>query len=224
MLIAFISDVHANLPALEAVMDDMYSRGVRTAYCAGDILGYYTFPDQTIELLQRKNVTCIAGNHDRAVLVGAKGMNSIAAEAIEWTRGHMAPSSFEFIKGLPNSLHRPVEGVMTAVHHGSPRHMSEYIFEEHVSGELLEVAGARLLVLGHTHLPYVTTFANGMVVNPGSVGQPRDGDPRASYAILDTTEWNFDIVRVDYDRERVMRAVTENGLPEMLALRLPRGR
>lgn len=224
MLIAFISDVHANLPALEAVMDDMASCGVRTVYCAGDILGYYTSPDETIELLKRRNVTCIAGNHDRAVLVGAKGMNSIAAAAIEWTRGHMSPASFEFIKQIPNSLHRPIEGVMTAVHHGSPRHMSEYIFEEHVSGDLLEVAGARLLVLGHTHLPYLTTFANGMVVNPGSVGQPRDGDPRASYAILDSTEWSFEIVRVEYDIDRVMRAVTENGLPDMLAQRLPRGR
>ncbi len=224
MLIAFISDLHANLPALEAVMDDMSSRRVRTVYCAGDILGYYTFPDETIELLKRRNVICIAGNHDRAVLVGAKGMNSIAAEAIEWTRGHMTPASFGFIKEIPNSLHRPVEGVMTAVHHGSPRHMSEYIFEEHVSGELLEVAGARLLVLGHTHVPYITIFSNGTVVNPGSVGQPRDGDPRASYAILDSTEWSFEIVRVDYDRERVMRSVRENGLPDMLSQRLPRGR
>jgi putative phosphoesterase len=224
MLIAFIPDVHANLPALEEVMDDMTARGVGTVYCAGDILGYYTYPDETIELLRRRKVTCIAGNHDRAVLVGAKGMNSIAAAAIEWTRGHLSQTSFEFIKEIPNSLHRPIEDVMTAVHHGSPRHLSEYIFEEHVSGELLEVAGARLLVLGHTHLPYITTFANGMVVNPGSVGQPRDGDPRASYAILDSTEWSFEIVRVDYDRERVMRAVAESGLPDMLAMRLPRGR
>lgn len=224
MLIAFISDIHANLPALEAVLDDMRSRGVRTSYCAGDILGYYTFPDETIQLLKRHRVTCIAGNHDRAALVGAKGMNSIAASAIEWTREHMSPASFEFIKELPNSLHRPVEGVMTAVHHGSPRHMSEYIFEEHVSGELLEIAGARLLVLGHTHLPYVNTFTNGTVMNPGSVGQPRDGDPRASYAILDSVEWRFEIVRVEYDREKVMRAVIENGLPDMLAHRLSRGR
>ncbi|MCG7844003.1 MAG: metallophosphoesterase family protein, partial [Methanomassiliicoccales archaeon] len=133
------------------------------------------------------------------------------------------PDSFDFIKRLPNSLHRPIEGVMTAVYHGSPRQMSEYIFEEHVSGELLEMAGARLLVLGHTHLPYVTTFTNGTVMNPGSVGQPRDGDPRASYAILDSTEWRIEIVRVEYDREKVMRAVIENGLPEMLAQRLPRG-
>ncbi|MCG7844562.1 MAG: metallophosphoesterase, partial [Methanomassiliicoccales archaeon] len=79
MLIAFISDLHANLPALEAVMDDMTSHGIRTVYCAGDILGYYTYPNETIDVLRKRNVTCIAGNHDRAVLVGTKGMNSIAA-------------------------------------------------------------------------------------------------------------------------------------------------
>ncbi|MDD1772624.1 MAG: metallophosphatase family protein [Methanomassiliicoccales archaeon] len=224
MLIAFISDVHANLPALEAVMDDMSSRGVGTVYCAGDILGYYTYPDQVIELLRRRNVTCIAGNHDRAVLVGVRGMNSIAASAIEWTRNNLSKSSLDFIRDLPNSLHRPVEGVMTAVHHGSPRNMSEYVFEEHVSGELLDIAGARLLVLGHTHVPFVAHFATGTVINPGSVGQPRDGDPRASYTILDSVEWNFERVRVDYDRQRVMDKVAENGLPDMLAQRLPRGR
>jgi putative phosphoesterase len=222
--IAFISDVHANLPALEAVLEDMSSRGVRTVYCAGDILGYYTYPDQTIETLKHRGVICIAGNHDRAVLVGAKGMNSIAASAIEWTRGHMSPSSFEFIRELPNSLHRPIEGVMTAVHHGSPRFMSEYIFEEHVSEELLDVAGAKLLVLGHTHIPYIAHFTSGIVLNPGSVGQPRDGDPRASYALLSSSEWSFEILRVDYDRELVMHEVLRNGLPEMLASRLSRGR
>lgn len=113
---------------------------------------------------------------------------------------------------------------MTAVHHGSPRNMSEYIFEEHVSEDLLDIAGARLLVLGHTHLPYVAHFTTGTVVNPGSVGQPRDGDPRASYIILDSVERSFERVRVDYDRQQVMDKVAECGLPDMLAQRLPRGR
>jgi len=224
MKIAFISDVHANLPALEAVMDDMTFRSIGTVYCAGDILGYYTFPDQTVELLKKKGVVCIAGNHDRAVLVGTKGMNSIAASAIEWTRENMSPGSFEFIRELPNSVHRPVGGVMTAVHHGSPRSMSEYIFEEHVNDELLDIAGARMLVLGHTHVPYVAHFAKGNVLNPGSVGQPRDGDNRASYAIWDPVESRIEIVRVEYDREPVMNGIREAGLPEMLATRLLRGR
>jgi len=224
MLIAFISDIHANLPALQAVMDDMSSKNIRTVFCAGDILGYYTFPEETIGLLKERKVTCIAGNHDRAILVGVKGMNSIAASAIEWTRRTISQASFEFLRELPNSIHRPVEGVMTAVHHGSPRFVSEYVFEEHVSCELLDMAGARLLVLGHTHVPYIVEFPTGTVINPGSVGQPRDGDPRASYILLNTSEWSFEIVRVDYDREPVMKAVMDNGLPEMLAQRLPRGR
>ncbi|MCX6651117.1 MAG: metallophosphoesterase family protein [Methanomassiliicoccales archaeon] len=223
MLIAFISDVHSNLPALEAVMDDMSDRGVRTVFCAGDILGYYTFPNETVDMLRAKNVNCIAGNHDRAVLVGVKNMNSIAAAAISWTRDVLSPSAYEYIRELPNSLHRPVEGVMTAVHHGSPRFVSEYVFEEHVSSELLDIAGAKLLVLGHTHMPYLVQFPSGTVVNPGSVGQPRDGDTRASYALLDTSEQNFHIVRVKYDVETVMKGITKNGLPEMLAQRLLRG-
>jgi putative phosphoesterase len=223
MLIAFISDVHANLPALRAVMDDVSSRRVSSIFCAGDILGYNTFPNQTIELLRSRNVNCIAGNHDRAVLVGVKDMNSIAATAINWTRDVLSPSSFEYLRNLPNSLHRPLEGVMTAIHHGSPRQISEYIFEEHVSGELLEIAGSRMLVLGHTHIPYIVQFPNGTVINPGSVGQPRDGDPRASYIVLDTSEWAFRIVRVDYEIEETANKIRENGLPEMLAQRLSRG-
>ena len=148
MKIGFISDVHANLPALEAVLKDMSARNITQIYCAGDILGYYTYPDEVVELLRRKGVHCIAGNHDRAVLVGTKGMNSIAAAAIEWTREHMSSTTYDYIRDLPNSIHRPVEEVMVAVHHGSPRHMSEYIFEEHVSDELLadrrgQAAGAR---------------------------------------------------------------------------------
>jgi predicted phosphodiesterase len=223
MKVGLISDVHANLPALEAVLQDMSARNVGTVYCAGDILGYYTFPDEVVELLRGRDVHCIAGNHDRAVLVGTKGMNSIAAAAIEWTRGHISSSTYAFIRDLPNSIHRPVDGVMAAIHHGSPRHMSEYIFEEHVSDELLAVAGAKLLVLGHTHMPYIAQFPSGHVINPGSVGQPRDGDPRASYAILDTAEWTFSMVRVGYDQRTVIAGVRENGLPEMLASRLLRG-
>lgn len=223
MKIGFISDVHANLPALEAVMHDMRSRNVGPIYCAGDILGYYTYPDEVVELLRSRGVHCIAGNHDRAVLVGTKGMNSIAAAAIEWTRQHISPSTYDFVRNLPNSIHRPVEEVMVAVHHGSPRQMSEYVFEEHVSDELLAIAGARLLVLGHTHIPYMVQFPNGHIINPGSVGQPRDGDPRASYMILDSSEWTFTLIRVAYDHRSVMESVRENGLPEMLASRLLRG-
>ena len=223
MKIGFISDVHANLPALEAVLKDMSARNVGPVYCAGDVLGYYTYPDEVVELLRSRGVHCIAGNHDRAVLVGTKGMNSIAAAAIEWTREHMSSATRDFINDLPNSIHRPVEEVMVAVHHGSPRHMSEYIFEEHVSDELLAVAGARLLVLGHTHMPYQVQFPSGHVINPGSVGQPRDGDPRASYAILDSSEWSFSTVRVAYDQRKVMEKIRENKLPEMLASRLMRG-
>ncbi len=223
MKIGFISDVHANLPALEAVLRDMSARNVAQIYCAGDILGYYTFPDEVVDLLRRKGVHCIAGNHDRAVLVGAKGMNSIAAAAIEWTRENMSSTTFDYIRDLPNSIHRPVEEVMVAIHHGSPRHMSEYIFEEHVSDELLSIAGAKLLVLGHTHVPYQFQFSIGNVINPGSVGQPRDGDPRASYVILDSSEWSFSNFRVAYDQRSVMDAVRENRLPEMLASRLLRG-
>ena len=223
MKIAFISDIHSNLPALEAVFRDMSARNVAQVYCAGDILGYYTYPDEVVDLLRRKGVNCIAGNHDRAVLDGTKGMNSIAAAAIEWTREHISSSTFDHIRDLPNPIHRPVEEVMVAVHHGSPRHMSEYIFEEHVSDELLSVAGAKLLVLGHTHVPYQFQFPTGHVINPGSVGQPRDGDPRASYAILDSSEWSFTNIRVAYDQRKVMDSVRENRLPEMLALRLLRG-
>ncbi len=223
MKIGFISDVHANLPALEAVMKDMSARNVTQIYCAGDILGYYTFPDEVVEILRRKGVHCIAGNHDRAVMVGTRNMNSIAAAAIEWTREHMSSSTYDYIRDLPNSIHRPVEEVMVAIHHGSPRHMSEYIFEEHVSDELLAVAGAKLLVLGHTHVPYHIQFPTGNVINPGSVGQPRDGDPRASYTILDSSEWSFSNFRVAYDQRSVIDSVRENHLPEMLASRLLRG-
>ncbi|MBI0583579.1 MAG: metallophosphoesterase family protein [Methanomassiliicoccus sp.] len=225
MNIALISDVHANVVALEAVLEDMGGRGVERILCAGDIVGYYPYPDETVSLLREREVMCIQGNHDRAVLsTGTGGMNPQAGSAAKWTANNIAPFSIAFLRSLPRHLSLELGGVRVAMYHGAPFDDDHYIFEDEAEEVLLRMAGCELLVLGHTHVPYIKRFPGGTIVNPGSVGQPRDGDPDACYAIFDTDRRRAAYLRVPYDIERVAERTVGSGLPRPLADRLWSGR
>ncbi|QLH75382.1 MAG: metallophosphoesterase family protein [Methanomassiliicoccales archaeon] len=225
MRIAFISDVHANVVALRAVIEEIDRLGIGTIVNAGDVVGYYPFPNETIELLSERKVISIKGNHDRSVLNASVGrMNFMASIGVRWTSEHLDIGSVRYLHCLKNGLDVPLGTVRASIHHGSPFDEDEYVYENDVSDELLEACpGSSLLVLGHTHVPYIVKVGRGFVVNPGSVGQPRDGDPRASFMVYDTITQSFDIRRVDYDISEVERAVTSEGLPIELARRLWRG-
>jgi len=221
--VAILSDIHANLPALKAVLSNIESLKVNRIICAGDIVGYYPFPDQVVEALQRNGVESIIGNHDRAVIhVNTVGMNRLAAEAARWTSLNMAARHVDYLRLLRSRMRLRLGRLEVAVYHGTPRDDDEYLYEADLSPELLEMCSCDLMISGHTHIPYLRRYPGGMIMNPGSVGQPRDGDPRACFGILDDSGM-ASIHRVEYDIAAVERAVEETELPRFLGERLRYG-
>jgi diadenosine tetraphosphatase ApaH/serine/threonine PP2A family protein phosphatase len=248
--VAFISDIHANLEALEAVLADIGERGVGEILCLGDVVGYGIDPEACIDRVQRRAEVCLCGNHDWAAVNSALGFNATARRAIEYTQARLKPGRlsggaarrrWEFLEKLPHE-HRIDDWLLV---HGSPRDpVMEYIFPEDVDmapEKIEEIFGLveRVCFVGHTHLPGVftedllfrTPAALGgsyyigqetAVVNVGSVGQPRDGDPRACYAIVgdDTVTWR----RVEYDVQKTMEKIRSSPLDNLAAERLALGK
>jgi len=222
--LAFISDIHSNLEALEAVLEDI---GGRVTYCLGDTVGYGASPNEVVALLKKHEIACILGNHDSAVLTGkANEFNSRAMLAVTWTIRNLNEESRRFLAGLPLSRTIPFEGEKVYMTHGSPDdNLGEYVFpatHSDLMGFYLKRLGVNVIALGHTHVPFVWTDKEGTVFNPGSVGQPRAGDRRASYALLKINEVGVAVEHraVEYDIQRSARKIVEAGLPESLARRL----
>jgi len=223
--IALLSDVHANLPALEAVLRDVDRHGPDEVWCAGDLLGYYPWPNEVLEALRERGVRSIRGNHDRAVLGGDMSwFNELAAVAVRWTRTAVTAGSLNYLASLEDRMRvRVPEGLVVAMYHGSPRDDDEYVPPWAASESILREARADVVVLGHTHLPMAFRYRAGLLVNPGSVGQPRDGDPRAAWGLLDTRTGAFEVRRVPYDIGTVVKEVHRAGLPSELGERLALG-
>jgi len=225
MKVAVIADVHSNIQALEAVLDHIRSEKADLVVCAGDIVGYGANPNECCAMAREVCGFSVAGNHDVASLTGdSSGMNPYAAAAIFWTHHTLTDGSKELLSSLKRSGRLNLGGVSVALYHGSPGDMNEYVYEDDVDEKLLEDSGAAVTILGHTHIPYVRQLPSGLVLNPGSVGQPRDGDPRASLGLLRLPSRECDIVRVEYPVARASEAIKAAGLPSMLAQRLSIGR
>ena len=226
--IAFISDVHSNLEALEAVLDDAGS--VRVV-CCGDVVGYGASPNEVIRLLRSVGATCVQGNHDYAAMEGDLGdFNPRAAVAAAWTAEHLSGESKAYLMALPREARTEVGGKRVYTTHGSPDDpLWEYVFpatHADLFRYYLQKVGADVLALGHSHVPYQWRGDDGgLVFNPGSVGQPRDGDPRAAYAVLTVEEGEsrVELRRVEYDVERSAKKIVDSGLPSSLATRLLSG-
>ncbi|UOY10298.1 metallophosphoesterase [Methanonatronarchaeum sp. AMET6-2] len=226
MSIALISDVHGNLPALEAVLGEIGD--VDRVLCAGDIVGYNPFPKEVIKVFQEEGIRSVVGNHDKAVVTGdTSWFNPYAAEAVEWTRNQLNQKEINYLSNLKERISIDVGGERLTITHGSPRSVEEYVcpttIDIKLRGMVSEVE-SKYLVLGHTHLPMMKEFKEGIVINPGSVGQPRDGDPQASYCIFNPQEKQCTIHRVKYDIDTVANKIKEIGLPEKHARRLYQGR
>jgi len=224
MLVGMISDVHSNLTALRAVLSEMGRLGVSCVLGAGDLVGYYTFPDEVLELLAARGVRSIAGNHDRAVATGDfSRLNEVAAVAARWTAARIAPASRAFLERLPRRHRLEVDGRRVLLVHGSPRDDDEYVYPLGPDAWPFGELDVDVLVMGHTHVQWEGIFGDLLVVNPGSVGQPRDSDPRAAFATLDTRGLGIRLHRVDYDRAKTASAVAACGLPARLSERLHDG-
>lgn len=221
-----ISDIHSNLDALESVISNFPNHD--RLLCLGDMVGYGPQPNEVLERLQGLGpADVLMGNHDYAVVTGdTSWFSEHAAQALDWTRRRIKQQHMEYLSKLQPSTKIELDGTTAGLFHGSPRDpLSEYIFPgipDGLAKRLIQKAGTRLVLLGHTHMPMLCSFEGGMVGNPGSVGQPRDGDARASFAILTVSEGkvNFEIRRVEYDVDSVADKISRMGLPVFLAERL----
>jgi len=221
MRLAVLSDVHANLPALRAVLADVDAQRPDAIWVAGDLVGYNPWPNEVLEILRRRHMKAIRGNHERAVLGGdTSWFNELAAEAIRWTRVVIAPGNIGYIQSLEDRTRGNLAEGVVAMYHGSPRNDDEYVMPWAADEALVMMARAPFVILGHTHLPMALAFRSGIVVNPGSVGQPRDGDARAAWGLLDTTARTFQVRRVAYDIGAVIKEIHRVGLPAELGERL----
>jgi predicted phosphodiesterase len=241
MKVLIISDVHANLTALEAVLQA--AGEVDAVWCLGDLVGYGPDPNECVERISwLPNLLCVKGNHDDAVAGegDVEFFNDEAGASIMITRKLITPDNLHYLQQLPEVI---TTDFATLVH-GSPRHpIWEYILDSHSAAINFSSFSTTLALVGHTHLPVAfvldengekilrrpvkpgMTFAVKMksIVNPGSVGQPRDFDPRASYVALDTETMNLENHRVQYDFSAVQERIRKLGMPEKHALRLSEG-
>jgi putative phosphoesterase len=221
MLIGLIADVHSNVVALEAVLSEMESLGVEKILHAGDIVGYNPYPNETIELFRKRKILSIRGNHERALLSGdMSDLNWHAACALQWTSNTISRENLDFISKLKDTEVISVDNTGIFLAHGSPNDPDQYVYPEDIEPGLLTMTSSDILVLGHTHIQFKKQFKEGIIINPGSVGQPRDKDPASAFAILDADTKGIELRRIGYDIEKVIEDMRKTYLPEELAFRL----
>jgi len=242
-----LTDIHANLEALDACLADATTRRYGASVVLGDLVDYGADPNVVIERIQAlAPVAIVRGNHDKVAcgLEQAEGFNAVAKSAVYWTLDTLTPANRSWLANLPEGP-TTVDDVVE-ICHGSPFDEDAYIFDELDAVRALKASTRPLCLFGHTHYPAAFELADGTVdslgrstapeahlplrdgakylVNPGSVGQPRDGDPRAAYAIVDTDAMDVELIRLEYPIARAQSKVMKAGLPEMLAQRLSVGR
>jgi diadenosine tetraphosphatase ApaH/serine/threonine PP2A family protein phosphatase len=247
MRTVIVADIHSNLEAFEAVLEHAAAGGpIDRIWCLGDVVGYAADPGACIALLRRYPHTAVAGNHDLAAAgeLGTNEFNVAAARAAAWTGEQLSAEDREYLSSLPFVA---VEGDFTLVHGSLRAPEWEYLLSTAAIAEHLQLQETPYGLVGHSHVPFVafereasvggppaiTPLRDGdvvklvdarLVANPGGVGQPRDGDPRASYAVYDSESRTITLHRVEYDIKKAQRKILEAGLPPYLAERLAYGR
>ena len=222
--IAVLSDIHGNFPALQAVFEDI--EAIDAILCCGDLVGYYPDINETCTFMRKLNVSLVRGNHD-AFVSGFLEPDPLKAAAYrtEWARAHLRPEHLRWLRSLPVEICCEWDGIIIRLRHANPWNESLYIYpDSDLTG--IELKENEILVLGHTHRPMLVNAGRGKILNPGSVGQPRDGNPRASFAILDTRTRQIDIVRKAYDVkgfQRRLEAMGWSDISEILSRERGRG-
>jgi putative phosphoesterase len=232
--VAIFSDVHANLPALRAVLAEIDAAGIEAVYCGGDLVGYGPHPNEVCALIAERAIPTIYGNYDHAIARDEHDCGcayitphdrALGQESVEWTLANTDQASKDFMRELPFDLRFSVGAAAVHLVHGSPRKVNEYLFEDKPASLYDRLARAEpddVLVFGHTHKPWVHDFGGVRFVNCGSVGKPKDGDPRGAFAVLTVAPDGVEVTieRVAYDAEAVAREVREAGLPAEFADKL----
>jgi predicted phosphodiesterase len=237
-----IADIHSNLEAFEAVLEDAQNHGgFGHTWCIGDVVGYGPDPSACIKLLRQLDPVCVCGNHDSAAVgkIDIGGFNSEAAKANRWTAGQLDGEDRAFLSGLPDLV---VEDDFTIVHGSPGQPLWEYIAHKIAADDNFRRFDTRFCIVGHTHVPFLfindglevsggvlldgdmlVLGENRLIINPGGVGQPRDRDPRASYAIFDADEMLLHNYRVNYDVAATQKKMEKAGLPDFLVSRIAWG-
>lgn len=245
MRLMVFSDVHGNLEALQCVLKDAANRNVHRCLCLGDLVGYGPYPNECIEIVRSlKKCRCLAGNHDVAALwqTSPYGMSKDAQEAILWTMDQLNETNKKYLAELPDRIDL---SDMSFVHANpyNPRGW-RYVMDRKYALRSFAATSCRNLFIGHSHRPLViskkhflsidiqtitgtmkmeVTGSKRRIINCGSVGQPRDGDPRSCYLIVDSRKQNLEFYRVPYDHTITVNAMQSKGLPSSLYKRLPKG-
>ena len=234
MRVAVITDIHGNLVALEAALAAIDAMGVDQIYCGGDLVGYGPDPNEVCALIEDRAIPTIYGNYDYAI---ARELDDcgcayvtphdreLGQQSVIWTRANTNARAKAFMLGLPFDLRFAMGETRVRLVHGSPRKVNEYLFEDKPASlyeRLAASAECDVLVFGHTHKPWVRAYGGVLFVNCGSVGKPKDADPRAAFAVLELTDGKVSVAieRVPYDAEAVAREVEAVGLPSEFASKL----
>jgi putative phosphoesterase len=232
--VAVITDIHANLPALQAALARISGLGIERIFCGGDLVGYGPHPNEVCALIQELEIPTIYGNYDYAI---ARDLDDcgcayitphdreLGQQSVIWTLAYTDQRSKDFMRELPFDLRLQLGGSDIHLVHGSPRKVNEYLFEDKPARLYERLAAAEeadVLVFGHTHKPWDHTYGGVRFVNCGSVGKPKDGDPRAAFAILDASSGRLEVTieRVEYDAAAVAAEVAAAGLPGEFAEKL----
>jgi predicted phosphodiesterase len=249
MRLAVLSDIHANKPALEATLEEASREKPDLYLCLGDLVGYNAEPSACVSMIRERMDIVIAGNHDYDIARNTEsiGTNKAARQVQQWTRAALSAAELAYLDSLPRRWVEP--GRFVAVHgcYLNEGHVTGYVTSTMLSANIKAIMAhadwPRIGFCGHTHAPICAwlegsrevqadtagrvrwpSSALGVLLNPGSVGQPRDGDPRASFALVDLEARTFEVRRVSYDIKRAAQAIFNEGLPESLAARLYEGR
>jgi len=232
MRFAIISDIHSNLEALSTALEAIKTEAVDQILFLGDVVGYGANPNECVDLVRKRCPIVLLGNHDLAAvdLSTADFFTANAKTAARWTAQELTPENKDFLKRLPYTA--VIEGVQLV--HSSPYEPEEwhYIISESDARRMFPYFNETICFVGHSHVPGVFAESSSteevrrgerFVVNVGSIGQPRDGNPNLSFGVFDSSQWEYRNIRLEYDAERAARKIREAGLPRALADRLLHG-
>ncbi|HEY3367031.1 MAG TPA: metallophosphoesterase family protein [Symbiobacteriaceae bacterium] len=237
MRLAVLSDIHGNIHGLRAVLQDIQNRGADVVWCGGDLVGYGANPGEVVDLIQSRGLPTVMGNYDDGVgyfrfVCGCDYPDEAATarglKSIEWTKQHTTDEQKAFLRSLPHRLQREIEGKQVVLVHASPAALNEYLFEP-VAADVfrghLASTGADVLIFGHTHKPFHKVLDGKHLINAGSAGKPKHGNPNATYVLVDISADGVgtEVVEVPYEYEAAARAIEGTDLPNEFAAALRAG-